>query len=93
MHTVMLGQILAKSQCSRSKSPRLRHDWGMYAGRRRPLSCSVASSEEIQLQSEAERFVESLQSAAAGFEEPTAQKAALQAEYNQCKEKVRLYSA
>jgi hypothetical protein len=48
----------------------------------------VASSGELQLQSEAERFVESLQSAEASFEEPNGQKESLQADYDQCKGKV-----
>ncbi|CAL8470018.1 g9560 [Coccomyxa elongata] len=57
-------------------------------GRKEPLRCSVASSEQLQLQSEAERFVESLQSENASFEEPASERASLQAQYDECKKKL-----
>lgn len=60
----------------------------MHAGRKEQLRCSVASSEQVQLQSEAERFVESLQSEEASFEEPASYRASLEAQYEECKEKV-----
>ena len=61
----------------------------MHAGRKERLRCPVASSEQVQLQSEAERFVESLQSEEASFEEPASESVSLQAQYDKCKGKVR----
>lgn len=63
-------------------------DANTLAGGFRYVRCSVASSREVQLQSEAERFVEALQSEAAEFEEPSDQTASLQAAYEASKEKV-----